>query len=224
MSQLPHPDIVSPSEWRAEIDALRVKEKELTRLGDEVNAARRRLPMMKMDKPYTFQSEDGEVSLLDLFEGRPQLITYHFMYGPEAENGCPGCSWVTDAMSHPGHLNARDVSLVLISRAPLETLLEFKKKMGWDFRWMSSLGSDFNYDVGATTEDGEQHMTSVFFRKGNDIFRTYYTDQRGVEHLGSHWTYLDLVPYGRQEPWEVSPEGWPKGEMYWPKRHTEYED
>lgn len=223
MPKNPLPNIVSPSDWQAEIDALRVKEKELTRLGDAVSAQRRRLPMMHMDKPYTFQSETGEVSLKDLFDGRPQLITYHFMFGPEATTGCPGCSWVTDAISHPAHLEARDTSLVLISRAPLEKLLAFKKEMGWNFRWVSSLGSDFNYDVGATTDDGEEHMASVFLRDDDDVYRTYYTDQRGVEHLGSHWTYLDLTPYGRQEPWEDAPDGWPKKDMYWPRRHTEYD-
>ncbi len=216
------PKTVSSAEWQAEIDRLRIKEKELTRAHDALNAMRRRLPMMKIEKSYEFDGEDGKVSLLDLFEGRKQLIVYHFMFAPDADSGCPGCSWVTDAMSHPAHLHARDTSIVLISRAPLEKLLAYKQRMGWDLPWVSSFGSDFNYDFNATNDEGENHVASVFLRDGDQIYRTYYTDQRGVEHLGSHWTWLDLTPYGRQEPWEETPEGWPKGEMFWDKRHDEY--
>ena len=222
MSEVTLPKIVSPSEWQAEIDQLRTKEKALTRAHDTLNAERRRLPMMRMEKTYTFDGEHGRATLLDLFDGRRQLIVYHFMFGPDWEAGCEGCSWVTDAISHPAHLNARDTGLVLISRAPLKTLLAYRKKMGWDLPWFSSLDSDFNFDVGATTDDGEQHVASVFLRDGDDVFRTYYTDRRGVEYLGSHWTYLDLTPFGRQEPWEDSPAGRPKGDKYWTKRHDEY--
>ncbi len=216
------PDIVTEENWQAAIEKLRVKEKELTRAQDAVNAMRRQLPMVKVEKDYVFESKDGKVSLLDLFDGRKQLIVYHFMFAPDAEAGCPGCSWVTDAMSHPAHLHARDTSIILVSRAPLEKLVRYKKRMGWDLPWVSSFGSDFNYDFNATNDEGENHVASVFLRNGEDIYRTYYTDQRGVEHLGSHWTWLDLTPYGRQEPWEVTPEGWPKGEMFWDKRHDEY--
>ena len=113
--------------------------------------------------------------------GRTQLIVYHFLFGPDAEAGCPGCSWVTDAMSHPAHLHARNTSLVLISRASIEKLVAFRARMGWDVPWYSSLHSDFNYDFNATKARGENHVTSVFLRDGNDIYRTYYTDQRGVE-------------------------------------------
>ncbi|MEP2101613.1 MAG: DUF899 domain-containing protein [Parasphingorhabdus sp.] len=216
------PDIVTQENWEAAIEKLRVKEKELTRSHDALNAMRRQLPMVKVEKSYAFESENGKVSLLDLFDDRKQLIVYHFMFAPDAEAGCPGCSWVTDAMSHPAHLHARDTSIVLVSRAPLEKLMQYKQRMGWDLPWVSSFGSDFNYDFNATNDDGENHVASVFLRNGEDIYRTYYTDQRGVEHLGSHWTWLDLTPYGRQEPWEVAPEGWPKGEMFWDKRHDEY--
>ncbi|MDH3642920.1 MAG: DUF899 domain-containing protein [Gammaproteobacteria bacterium] len=218
-----HPDVVAQHEWQAAIDALRVKEKELTRAHDALNAQRRRLPMMKIDKHYEFDGEGGRASLLDLFSGRKQLIVYHFMFGPDAESGCPGCSWVTDAMSHPAHLHARDTSLVLISRAPLKKLLAFREAMGWDLPWYSSHGSDFNFDFDATNDHGENHVASVFLRDGKDIYRTYYTDNRGVEHLGSHWTYLDLTPFGRQEPWEESPDGWPKQGENWTLRHNEYE-
>ena len=222
MREEAQPKIVSHEEWQSAIEKLREKEKELTRAHDALNAMRRRLPMVKIEKSYEFDGEDGKVSLLDLFEGRKQLIVYHFMFAPDADAGCPGCSWVTDAMSHPAHLHARDTSIVLVSRAPLEKLMQYKQRMGWDLPWVSSFGSDFNYDFNATNEDGENHVASVFLRDGDQIYRTYYTDQRGVEHLGSHWTWIDLTPYGRQEPWEETPEGWPKGEMYWDKRHDEY--
>lgn len=222
MTASAQPKIVTPDEWQNAIDEIRIKEKELTRAQDAVNAMRRHLPMIKIDKDYVFDSENGKVSLLDLFEERKQLIVYHFMFAPEADAGCPGCSWVTDAMSHRAHLQARDTSFVLISRAPLDKLVAYRSRMGWDQPWVSSFGSDFNYDLGATNDEGENHMASVFLRDGDDIYRTYYTNNRGVEHLGSHWTWLDLTPYGRQEPWEDVPEGWPKGEMFWDKRHDEY--
>ena len=218
------PTVVTLDEWRTEIQKLREQEKELTRATDALNAQRRRLPMVKIDKQYTFQGQDGTVSLLDLFAGRAQLIVYHFMFGPDWEAGCPGCSWVTDAMSHPAHLNARDTSLALVSRAPVDKLMAYRSRMGWSLPWYSSLDSDFNFDLGASTEDDEIHMASVFLRDGDTVYRTYYTDRRGVEHLGSHWTYLDLTPYGRQEPWEDTPAGWPKKDKYWSQRHDEYEE
>jgi predicted dithiol-disulfide oxidoreductase (DUF899 family) len=222
MTELSLPKVVSQKQWQREVDQLRIKEKEITRATDAVNAQRRKLPMVSIDKDYAFEGEKGKVTLLDLFAGRPQLIVYHFMFSPNAEAGCPGCSWVTDAMSHPAHLNARDTSLVLISRAPLPKLLDYRKRMGWDLPWYSSFGSDFNVDMGATVDDDENHMASVFMRETDQVYRTYYTDKRGVEHLGSHWTYLDLTPFGRQEPWENSPEGRPKGGFHWTERHDEY--
>ena len=216
------PDIATPDKWRAEIDKLRIKEKELTRAHDAVNALRRRLPMVKIDKQYEFDGVEGNACLLDLFSGRRQLIVYHFMFDPDWEAGCPGCSWVTDAMSHPAHLHARDTSLVLISRAPLDKLLAFREQMGWDLPWYSSFTSDFNFDFDATDDEGEHHVTSVFLRDGKDVYRTYFTDRRGVEYLGSHWTYLDLTPFGRQESWEDSPKGRPKKDDYPTRRHNEY--
>ena len=218
------PRVATLEEWQAEIDVLRRKEKELTRAHDAVNALRRSLPMVKVAKSYEFEGEEGKVSLLDLFGDRKQLIVYHFMFGPDAEVGCPGCSWVTDAMTHPAHLHARDTSLVLISRASIEKLMSFRARMHWDLPWYSSLHSNFNYDFNATNEEGENHVTSVFLRDGDDIYRTYYTDKRGVEYLGSHWTYLDLTPFGRQEPWESSPAGWPKQGMHWTRWHDRYSE
>ncbi len=218
------PDVVSPKEWQAEIDKLLVKEKELTRLGDAVNAERRRLPMVEIDKEYVFEGENGKATLLDLFEGRRQLVVYHFMFAPEVDEGCPGCSWLVDAMSHPAHLHARDTSIVLVSRAPLEKLKTYQARMGWKLSWYSSYGSDFNFDFGVTTDDGEEHGASVFLRENDNVYRTYFTGARGVEHLGSHWTYLDLTPFGRQEAWEDSPSGWPQTKPYaWLRRHDDYD-
>jgi predicted dithiol-disulfide oxidoreductase (DUF899 family) len=201
----------------------REKEKAHMRRGDALSAERRRLPMVRVDSGYRFRCEEGEKTLLELFEERAQLIVYHFMFGPDSEEGCSGCSWVTDAMSHPAHLAARGTSFVLVSRAPLDRLLNYRERMGWHLPWVSSAGSEFNQDMGATIDDEEHHGVSVFFRDGDEIFRTYYTGQRGVEHLGSHWTYLDLTPFGRQELWEDSPDGWPQTEPYdWQKRHDSY--
>ena len=160
------PNVASPEEWQTEIDKLLVKEKELTRLQDALNAERRRLPMVEIKKEYVFEGENGNASLLDLFESRRQLVVYHFMFAPEWDEGCPGCSWVVDAMSHPAHLHARDTSIVLISRAPLEKLKSYKERMGWILPWYSSHGSDFNFDFGASTDDGEEHGASVFLMVG----------------------------------------------------------
>lgn len=230
-----HPPVVSSEEWKRELLAFREKEKALTRQLDALNARRRRLPMEAVRSDYIFEggvvqgsaSEDGKQgtkTLLELFDGRSQLIVYHFMFGPDWEAGCEGCSWVVDAMSHPAHLNARDVSLVLVSRSAVENLHAYRDRMGWDLPWYSSLGTSFNDDMGATVEGQENHGASVFLRIGDDVYRTYFTEDRGVEHLGSHWTWLDLVPFGRQEEWEDSPEGWPQDPAYVAqRRHDEYE-
>lgn len=219
------PEIVDEAQWRQALDAQIAREKAHTRAQDALAAARRRLPMMRVDQPYEFDTPAGTRSLLELFEGRRQLIVYHFMFGPDWEAGCPGCSWVADAMSHPAHLHARDVSFVMASRAPLDRLLAYRTRMGWIAPWVSSLGSDFNRDMGATTDEGEQHGVSVFLRDGGTVYRTYTTGARGVEQLGSHWSYLDLTPYGRQESWEDSPAGFPQGPLYsWMHRHDEYPD
>ena len=219
------PPVVSTAEWQAAREALLVKEKELTRAHDALNAERRRLPMVKIEKDYVFQGPDGPTSLLDLFEGRRQLILYHFMFGPDWDEGCGGCSLLVDNMGHPAHLHARDTSLVLVSRAPVEKLQAFKERMGWTVPWCSSFGSEFNFDFGVSTGEGETFGLSVFLRDGGDVYRTYFTAGRGVEHLGSNWTYLDLTPLGRQETWEDSPEGWPQTEPYtWWRHHDKYDD
>src|SRR5215210_7901162 len=138
------PSVVSSTEWQAARDALLAQEKEATRARDALAAERRRLPMVRIDKDYAFDGPDGKASLLDLFEGRRQLLLYHFMFGPNQDAGCNGCSMFVDNLGHPAHLNARDTSLALVSRAPLAKLEPYRKRMGWDRPWYSSFGSDFN--------------------------------------------------------------------------------
>ena len=221
------PEVVSPEEWQAAHEKLLAREKEATRARDALAAERRRLPMVEIDKPYVFEGPEGEASLLDLFEGRRQLIVYHFMFAPGVEGwpsaGCDGCSMVVDNIGHLAHLHARDISLVLVSRAPLASIELYRERMGWAIPWFSSAGSDFNADFGVTTEQGETFGLSVFLRDGERVYRTYFTSGRGVEALGSVWTFLDLTPLGRQEEWEDSPAGRPQGPPYeWWRRHDEY--
>lgn len=217
------PRIVSPAEWQVERDTLLAKEKAYTRAGDALAAERRRLPMVRIDKPYDFVGVDGTASLADLFGGRRQLILYHFMFGPGQDEGCEGCSWYVDNIGHLAHLHARDTSLVLVSRAPQSKLQPFKKRMGWSVPWYSSFGSDFNTDFGMTVGDEEKSGTSVFLRDGDDVYRTYFTTGRGDEMLGSFWRYLDLTPFGRQETWEDSPAGRPQSAPYlWWRHHDRY--
>ena len=221
----PLPPIVSRDEWRAKREELLAKEKAATRALDALAAERRRLPMVEIEKDYVFEGPAGRASLLDLFEGRRQLIVYHFMFGPEQNEGCIGCSMVVDNMGHPAHLHARDTSRVLIARAPLDKIEPFKKRMGWSVPWYSSYGSDFNYDFGVTTDAGESFGLSVFLRDDGRVFHTYFTNRRGVEHLGTNWSYLDLTPLGRQETWEDSPDGRPQTSPYsWWRLHDEYGD
>ncbi len=222
-----HPKIVSPSEWRAAQEKLLAKEKAATRARDALAAERRRLPMVRIDKDYRFEGPGGKVGLLDLFEGRRQLILYHFMFAPGVdgwpEAGCSGCSFFADQIGNLAHLHARDTSFVLVSRAPLANIQAYKQRMGWTVPWFSSFGSEFNVDFGLTSEAGETFGLSVFLREGDSVFRTYFTTRRGVEALGSTWTFLDLTPLGRQESWEDSPPGWPQTPPYqWWRRHDEY--
>jgi predicted dithiol-disulfide oxidoreductase (DUF899 family) len=223
------PRVVSAAEWQRAHDALLVKEKEWTQAKDALSAERRQLPMVKVEKQYTFDGTDGPVSLLDLFEDRPQLLLYHFMFAPNAHGwpdaGCPGCSMFVDNIGQftPVHLNARGVSFAVVSLAPLAKLEAYRKRMSWPHRWVSSANNSFNVDFGLTTAEMERHGLSAFVRKGADIFRTYFTSQRGSEALGNIWGFLDATPYGRQESWEKSPEGWPQTPPYqWWRRHDEY--
>ncbi|MBD1382617.1 DUF899 domain-containing protein [Bacillus sp. IB182487] len=219
------PKIVSRDEWLASSKKLLAKEKEATRALDRLAAERRRQPMVEIDKEYFFDGENGKASLLDLFDGRRQLIVYHFMFDPSWEEGCDGCSMLVDSMGHLAHLHIRDTSLVLVSRAPQAKIKPFKERMGWNVPWFSSYGSDFNYDFEATTDTGEHHGLSIFLRDESRIFQTYNTKNRGVDRLNANFNYLDLTPLGRQEDWEDSPEGWPKTPRYeWWRHHDKYSD
>jgi predicted dithiol-disulfide oxidoreductase (DUF899 family) len=227
------PAVVSETEWQAARDALLAEEKEATRARDALAAKRRRLPRVRVEKTYSLDGPDGTASLLDFFEGRRQLVLYHFMFGPNQEAGCDGCSMFVDQIGHLAHLHARDTSFALVSRAPLAKIEEYRTRMGWMIPWYSSFESSFNVDFGVGPEtpqpdvyqEGETFGLSVFLRDGDDVFRTYFTTARGVEALGSVWTFLDLTPLGRQENWEDSPPGYPQTKPYeWWRRHDEYED
>jgi predicted dithiol-disulfide oxidoreductase (DUF899 family) len=216
------PPIVSPEEWASAREELLVKEKEVTRARDALAAERRRMPRMAVEKDYRFEGPEGPVSLLDLFDGRRQLIVYRFFYEDGVkgfpEHGCPGCSFLADQVAHLAHLNARDTTLVLVSRAPQENIEQWKARMGWDMPWYT-ITDDFDVDFGV----GEWHGTNAFIREGDDVFRTYFIDARGDEHMGSTWSYLDITALGRQEEWEDSPEGYPQTPPYqWWNLHDEY--
>ena len=221
------PPIVSQAQWQAAHEKLQAKEKAATRARDALAAERRRQPMVKINKDYVFEGANGKVRLLDLFEGRRQLILYHFMFGPGAHGwpdaGCDGCSMFVDQVGNLAHLHARDTSFALISIGPLSSIERYRTRMGWTVPWFSSAGTHFNKDFGVTTDEGEMFGLSVFLRDDDDVYRTYFTSGRGVEALGSVWTFLDLTPLGRQEEWEDSPEGWPQSAPYvWWRRHDEY--
>jgi predicted dithiol-disulfide oxidoreductase (DUF899 family) len=201
-----YPHIVSRDEWLVARKELLIKEKEATRARDRLNAERRRLPMVRIDKEYLFEGPGGKASLCDLFDGRRQLIVYHFMFDPSWEEGCKSCSNLVDNVpSRLARLHARDTSLVLVSRAPLAKIEPFKALMNWSIPWFSSYGSDFNYDFDATDEGGEKPGLSVFLRDGGQILHTYSTTGRGVDILLGTYNYLDLTPLGRQEDWEERP-------------------
>jgi predicted dithiol-disulfide oxidoreductase (DUF899 family) len=225
------PPIVSEQEWDAALDELQAKEKDATRARDALAAERRRLPRVRIEKEYVLEGPEGEVKLLDLFEGRRQLLLYHFMFGPNQDAGCGGCSMFVDQIGHLAHMHARDTSFALVSRAPVEKIESYRKRMGWEIPWYSSFDSDFNVDFGRSPQtpavgeyqDGESFGLSVFVREGDDVFRTYFTTSRGVEALGSVWTFLDLTPLGRQEEWEDSPDGYPQTPPYqWWNYHDAY--
>ncbi len=229
--------VVSKDQWlRAHGDFL-TKEKELTRLNDELGRQRRDLPWARVEKEYIFNGPQGKVSLADLFDGKSQLATYHFMFGPDWAEGCPGCSYVSDHMDGAiEHLRARDVTLVLISRAPQEKLAAFKKRMSWRFPWFSSDGCDFNHDLGVsftktevasgaktynfgtTSPHGEENPGLSFFFKDQSgaIFHTYSTFGRGLEVILGTYAILDRAPNGRDEAGLPSP-------MAWVRHHDKYE-
>jgi predicted dithiol-disulfide oxidoreductase (DUF899 family) len=238
-STIPHPPIVLRDQWLAERKKLLMHEKELTKQLDRVNAERRRLPMVKIEKDYVFEGHNGKQSLKALFDGRRQLIVYHFMFDPEWDKGCPGCTTWVDALGDLSGLNKRDSTLVLVSRAPLVKLDAYKAKRGWSIPWFSSFGSDFNYDFHVTLDanvapveynyrpkaemlarktpngtEGEEHGLSVFFAFDGDVFHTYSAYGRGTGSLADAYALLDTTPYGRQQDFEDSPPGWPQKPTY----------
>ncbi len=230
------PPVVSEAEWREQRVALLAEEKELTKHRDRVNAKRRRLPMVKVTKEYLFESPTGKRSLEDLFEGKHQLVVYHFMFDPSWDEGCGSCTGFVDALGDLSMLVERDTAFTLISRAPLPKLLAYAVKRGWDRPWVSSFENDFNYDYHVTLDEkvapiehnyvrdkdlkganglqGENHGMSVFFRDGDEVYHTYSTYSRGTENITNTYEMLDITPYGRQEDFEDSPEGWPQKPTY----------
>ena len=220
------PAVVSPQEWEAAREELLVKEKELTRARDALAASRRRMPRMAVEKEYRFEGPGGPVSLLDLFEGRRQLVVYRFFFEEGVrgfpEHGCPGCSFLADQVAHLAHLNARDTTLAFVSRAPQPELARWKARMGWQQIPWYTITDDFDSDFGV----GEWHGTNAFIRDDDGrVFRTYFVDNRGDEAMGSTWAYLDITALGRQESWEDSPSGYPQTPPYqWWNLHDEYGD
>jgi predicted dithiol-disulfide oxidoreductase (DUF899 family) len=198
------PRIATRDEWLAARNELLAKEKELTRRRDALNTERRNLPMVEIDKDYVFDGPDGKVRLLDMFEGRAQLIIYHFMFDPEWEDGCSSCTAGTEELS-PGffdHLHIRDTSYAMVSRAPLAKLERWKAKRAWDIPWYSSYGTDFNADFGVTIDSGEIPGRSCFLQVDGRVFHTYSQYARGLESTGGSYYFLDLTALGRQEEWE----------------------
>ena len=237
--QVAHPPIVSHEEWLESRSALLADEKALTQQRDTVNAKRRRLPMVRLGKRYVFDGPSGEASLLDLFEGRRQLIVHHFMFDPDWESGCPSCTGHVNALGDLSLLAKRDTTYALVSRAPLVKLERYKATKSWYLPWYSANCGDFNYDFHASQDElrapieynylsradferrgetppsrGECPGMSVFFRIEADVFHCYSTYARGLEGLTNSFSLLDLTPYGRQLDFEESPRGWPQRPTY----------
>jgi predicted dithiol-disulfide oxidoreductase (DUF899 family) len=212
------PEVVTPERWQQARDELLAKEKAATRLLDDLAAARRRLPMMAVPTDYAFAGPNGTASLVDLFEGRRQLVVYQFMNnGPD--DYCPGCSGFADNVGHLAHLHARDTTYAVVSDMPLAQLAAYWQRMGWTMPFYSSHGTSFSEDCGT----GAGFGLSVFLRDGTDVYRTYFTTARGADRLRFDFNILDLTPYGRQESWEKSPDGWPQTRPYeWWRLHDEY--
>ena len=234
-TQLKHPRIVSETEWVVARKDLLTREKEVTRLRDEVSRHRRELPWVKIKKKYIFEGPDGKETLADLFDGRSQLIVYHFMLGPGWEEGCKSCSYLADHFDGANwHLPHRDVTLVVISRAPFSEIEPFKKRMGWRFKWVSSSGNDFNFDYHVSFTKEEEAKGRVYYNYGmeefiseelpglsvfyknedGEVFHTYSTYARGLDILVGAYNFLDLVPKGRDED--------PEATMSWVRHHDRY--
>jgi predicted dithiol-disulfide oxidoreductase (DUF899 family) len=217
------PKVVSQAEWNAAHAELLKKEKEFTRRRDALAAERRRMPWLAVEKTYQFEGPKGKASLLDLFEGRRQLILYRAFFEPGVfgwpDHACRGCSMGADQVAHLAHLNARDTTLAYASRAPQKNIERLKARMGWEMPWYTMTDS-FDVDFGVD----QWHGHNVFFRDGDKVFRTYFINSRGDEAMGSTWSYLDITPLGRQETWEDSPEGYPQTPPYkWWNWHDNYD-
>jgi predicted dithiol-disulfide oxidoreductase (DUF899 family) len=220
---MPTPQIVSPQEWETAHKQLLAKEKELTRARDALAAARRRMPWLGVAKAYMFDGPKGKASLVDLFEGRRQLIVYRAFFEPGVhgwpEHACIGCSLVADQVAHLAHLNARGTTLVFASRAPQADIARLKARMGWEHIPWYTITDSFDADFGVN----EWHGHNAFIRDGERVFRTYFINSRGDEAIGTTWSYLDMTALGRQEEWEDSPEGYPQTRPYkWWNWHDSY--
>lgn len=218
------PPIVTAQEWETARQRLLAKEKELTRARDALAAERRRMPWQAVDKDYAFDGPEGKASLLDLFDGRTQLIVYRAFFEPGVfgwpDHACRGCSMMADHIPNLAHLNARNTTLVFASRASQPDIARLKERMGWTMPWYS-LTSGFDVDFGVD----EWHGTNALIRDGDHVFRTYFINGRGDEALGTTWSYLDMTALGRQEEWEESPEGYPQTPPYgWWNWHDEYNE
>ncbi|MFI6942908.1 DUF899 domain-containing protein [Streptomyces sp. NPDC050418] len=209
------PPIVDAKTWQTELDALRVREKAATRELDAIAAQRRRLPMVEMPD-YTLQSAEGPVRLVDLFDGRSQLIVYNHMWFPDKEWQCPGCTGYTSQFTRLDFLAAHDARFVIVTQGPIDEALAYKERVGNKMTWYSTADSPFGADVGAPP--GAGFAVNVFLRDGDKVYRTWHTDGRGTEQLSHTFALIDVLPYGRQEEWQDVPEGWPQSPTYsrWP--------
>jgi predicted dithiol-disulfide oxidoreductase (DUF899 family) len=239
------PQVVSRDEWLAARRRLLVREKEFTRQRDALNAERRRLPMTEVSQRYVFEGRDGPATLPGLFEGRGQLLIYHFMFDPDWDEGCESCSFLADGIGHLAHLHARDTTLAMVSRAPLARIEPFRQRMGWTVPWYSSFGSSFNYDFHVTLDEavapveynyrdpaelgpawqgwsGEMHGISAFLRRGERVFHTYSSYARGTDLVNGTYNWLDLTARGRQEGWEQPPGRSDGPLMAWLRLHDRY--
>lgn len=240
------PDVVSREEWLLARKRLWEKERAATHARDALAAERRKLPLVRIDKDYRFEGPNGTLRLLDLFEGRPQLAVYHFMFHRDRAEGCEGCSFLIDSLGRLEHLHARGTSFVMVSRAPLEEFAAFKARMGWRYPWYSSFGSDFNYDFHVSNDEsvapveynyrdkaelqrlgqdyhiqGEQPGLSVFLRDGDTVYHSYSTYGRGLESLMFAYHLLDLTPLGRGEGWNGMADLDGLG-LHWTRHHDRY--
>ena len=205
------PPVVDAQTWQRELEALRVREKAATRELDAIAAQRRRLPMVRMPD-YTLEGEHGPVRLVDVFEGAPQLIVYNHMWFDDEEWQCPGCTGFTSQFTRLEFLEAYDARFVIVTQGPIEQALEYKERVGNRMTWYSTANSEFGADVGAPKGGG--FAINVFLRDGDDVYRTWHTNGRGVEQVSHTFPLIDLLPYGRQEVWQDSPTGWPKSPTY----------